>query len=106
VNLEARMTREPRLDPGMFVGGVVVGDQVDLQSRWNLQTASPASGVSFLSHLDRNVRRRTPRIENPNGTKREKQDSCLNSQYGLDKKRASVYLFTPRCECPVAKTDH
>jgi hypothetical protein len=36
VHVEARMPFEPRLDLGMLVRGVVVGDQMDVEVRWRL----------------------------------------------------------------------
>ena len=53
VNVEARMARNPGRDPGMFVGGVVVGDQVDLQSRGHVAVEMAEKADELLMPVTR-----------------------------------------------------
>ena len=58
MNVEARVASQPALDLGMFVGGVVVYDQMQFLLRWSLfvnQTQELESllvAVSFLAGAD------------------------------------------------------
>src|SRR5215472_16868677 len=53
MNVVARMARKPGLDLGMFVSAVVVGDEVDVQSRWNVAVEMVKKGKKFLMPMAR-----------------------------------------------------
>ena len=49
----ARMTCEPGFDPWMFVGGIVVGDQMDFEVGWNVAVEVLKKGEKCLMAVTR-----------------------------------------------------